>query len=583
MKKLLIIVLVLGLVSCKKSGGFLDNQSVGITESQVFTDSARTMQFLIRIYADMGFSFNKGRWSSHGNTELSTDDAEYSFSGVTQCAVALYNGTLSPLIYYSDAQLTQLQDFWNVPYANIRRVNLLLSKLPTTPLSPAVQTRVKGEIKFLRAWYYSQLLISFGGVPNIEDQVFGIDDIINLPRSNFGELVTYLSKELDEAAALLPAPNALAPAGYTPEDYGHITKGACMGLKSRILLYAASPLFNGGSIATDEKVKTVVSYPTYDVKYWQAAADAAKAVINSGYYSLYEDNVTAAGYGFFKVFLLRINSEYILPFNRPANKDMESYYNPSTRGGSKYGMPSENLVRCFPMRNGKDIADPTSGYDPANPYLNREPRFYNSIIYNTSLYWLNSSNSKQPVLTFEGSGTADAFLAGSTTGYFTRKMCDDNTSQGGGANTERCWPLLRYAEIILNYAEAVNELGQVELAVEQINLLRKRAGILPGADNRYGIKSGIVQADMRDLIRNERRVELAFEDHRWHDIRRWKIAVAVNNGANTVMRITRSGTTYIYNPQPSIRKHVFRPEMYLLPVPDQEIRKMPLMVQNPGW
>src|SRR5688572_23074760 len=153
MKKILLAGLILScFFSCKKASDFLENKTTGITEEQVFSDSILTTQFLSRMYSDLGFSFLKGRWSTHGNTEQATDDAEYNFSGTAQAAVVLYNGMISPTIYNS---VTILRDFWNVPYANIRRANLLIAKLPGTPLSPAMQSRFKGEARFLRAYYYT--------------------------------------------------------------------------------------------------------------------------------------------------------------------------------------------------------------------------------------------------------------------------------------------------------------------------------------------------------------------------------------------------------------------------------------------
>jgi starch-binding outer membrane protein, SusD/RagB family len=591
MKKALIIILVIaGLVACKKSSDFLDGQAITLDETQVFSDSARTMAFLTGIYADVGFSFTKGRWDSHGNTEQATDDAEYTLSGTGQAAVILYNGSISPTAYAAQGRLL---DFWNLPYTNIRRVNLLLSKLSSTPLSPALQDRVKGEALFLRAWYYVQLMICFGGVPNVGDNVYGKDDIINLPRETFADLVKYISDELDDAADLLPVT-------YAAEiDYGRITKGACLALKSRALLYAASPLFNGGSTSNNPAVTPLVSYPATNISYWQAAADAATAVINAGIYSLVVDNTTAPGYGFYNVFLQRVNTEYIFGLYRAPNRDFEGYYNPNTRGGSSNrSLPTQNLVDCFPMKNGLQPFNPdgtvnaASGYSDTNPYVNREPRFNYSIIYNTSLYTNNSGSNLSPVYTFvNGTGTipaptqtADAFGAGTTTGYFSRKMCDVTISANSGANTNRAWPLIRYAEILLNYAEAINETGQTALAYPRIIELRQRAGIDAGIDNLYGLKTNMTVSEMREVIRNERRIELAFEDHRWHDIRRWKIAMVTNNQFNKVMRITKnSNGTYTYQRLESIRRHNFRPEMHLLPIPDPEIQKMPAMLQNPGW
>lgn len=591
MKKALIIISVMAsLAACKKSSDFLDGQAITLNETQVFSDSARTMAFLTGIYSDIAFSFTKGRWDSHGNTEQATDDAEYTLSGTGQAAVILYNGSISPTAYNAQGRLL---DFWNLPYTNIRRANLLLLKLPGTPLSAALQARVKGEAKFLRAWYYTQLIICYGGVPSVGDNVYGKDDIINLPRETFSSIVDYISDELDEAAGLLPTvyPNDI--------DYGRITKGACLALKSRLLLYAASPLFNGGSTTTDPQLVPLVSYPAASTSHWQAAADAAKVVMNSGTYSLSVDNVTAPGYGFYNVFLQRVNPEYILGFYRPPNRDFEGYYNPRTRGGSSNrSLPTQDLVDCFPMKNGLQPLNPdgtvniASGYTESNPYLNREPRFNYSIIYNGSLYTNNSGSNLSPVYTFvNGAGTIpaptqtnDAFGSGTTTGYFSRKMCDVTISANSGSNTNRAWPLIRYAEILLNYAEAINETGQTALAYPILVQLRERAGIDAGLDGLYGLKAGMTVAEMREVIRNERRIELAFEDHRWHDIRRWKIAMVTNNQYNRVMKITKnSNGTYTYERTQSIRRHNFRPEMYLLPIPATEVQKMPAMLQNPGW
>jgi hypothetical protein len=576
MKKIILsLLLVSFLFSCRKSSDFLDNQSTALNETIVFTDSARTMSFLAGIYSDLGYSFSKGRWDSHGNTEQATDDAEYNYSGTGQKAVVLYNGTGSPTNF-------PFTEFWNTPYTNIRRVNLLLTKLSSTPLSSALQSRVKGESRFLRAWFYSQLLVSFGGIPVVGDNVFGIEDIINLPRTSFANCVDYIARDLDTAASLLPQ--------VYPEDidYGRITKGACLALKSRVLLYAASPLFNGGAITTDAAIAPVVSYPTYSVAHWQAAADAADAVIKTGSYSLVVDN-SVPGLGFNNMFLQRVNPEYILGFYRPANRDMEVFYNPPSRGGQKNTQPTQNLVDCFPMKNGlaplnaDGTVNAASGYDPNNPYVNRDPRFGFSITYNTALYFSTTTNSKIAVFTYLNA-TSDGFGVGTTTGYFSRKMCDDNISANSGANTNRAWPLIRYAEILLNYAEAINETGQTALAYPKMIELRQRAGIDAGGNGLYGLKAGMTVAEMREVIRNERHIELAFEDQRWHDIRRWKIAMVVSNQFNKVMRVIKNTNgTYSYERTESIRKHNFRPEMYLLPIPDAEIRKMPAMVQNPGW
>ncbi len=590
MKKILfLLVLLSSLQACKKQNSFLDGQAITLSEELVFSDSARTMAFLTGIYSDIAFSFNKGRWDSHGNTEQATDDAEYTLSGVAQIAVILYNGSISPTTYNTRGIVG---DFWNTPYFNVRRVNVMLEKLPSTPLSAGLQSRVKGEILFLRAWYYTQLLIAYGGVPIVGDKVYAKDDLINLPRETFANTVKYISEELDKAAALLPE-------SYLNDiDYGRVTRGACLALKSRALLYAASPLFNGGCIIPGHPAEAIVSYPTANNSYWQAAADAANAVIGTGDYSLMVDNVTKPGYGFYNVFLQRVNPEYIFGYYRAPNRDFEGYYNPPSRGGStNRSLATQDLVDCFPMKNGlrplnaDGSVNVASGYSETNPYVNRDPRFNYSIIFNASNYF-NNSGGLSPVYTFiNGTGTIpapvatnDQFGSGTSTGYYSRKMCDSMISNNSSANTNRAWPLIRYAEILLNYAEAINETGQTALAYPKLIELRQRAGIDPGANNLYGLKASMTKEEMREVVRNERRIELAFEDHRWHDIRRWKIAMVTNNQFNKVMRITKnSNATYTYQRMESIRRHNFRPEMYLMPLPDAEINKMPAMLQNPGW
>ena len=601
-----IIALSILVVSCTKTD-FLENQTTALNESQVFTDSSRIIQFLNGIYAQgtfgsssdlyrgIGFEFNKRRWETHGNQETSYDDAEYSFSAATRPSVMLYQGTFSATNYGSNPKAT---DAWTVPYSNIRKCNLLLANVDNSPLSSAFKSRIIGEAKCLRAWYYMQLLIVYGGVPNVGDAVYGIEDLINVPRQNFSDLVDYISNELDSASNLLPIPGVpFTSGGYYDADYGHVTKGTAMGLKSRLLLYAASPLFNGGAIskATVEQIP-LVSYPSYDVGRWKKAADAALAVINSKYYSLNVDN-SKPGLGFYLLFLQRTNPENIFFVTRPLGRDFESYYLPSTRSGANNSRPTQDIVDAFPMKNGKSISDITSGYDPQKPYINRDPRFNYSIIFNGSKFQSNGS-AQDFIWTFTGTGqSGDAFSTGGNTGYFCRKMCDSTITGSVGASHSCDWPLMRYAEILLNYAEAVNEIGQPAIAYPYLKSLRARAGIDAGNDGMYGMKQSMSINEMRSFIQNERRIELAYEDQRWNDIRRWKIAMTLYNGKpngyNRVMHPIRVGTTgslqtgvglvFNYQIENTIRQHVFRDEMYLLPIINDEIRKMPAMLQNPGW
>ncbi len=580
MKKIYILLSsVILLTACKKNG-FLDNKTNNaLNEASVFSDSIRTMSFLTRIYDDEPFAWQKtrGTWEN-GSTEQATDDSEYSLMNPARRPRILYESS------YNADTFPFFTEFWQTPWDNIRRVNLLLSHLPTTPLNPSTQKRVRAEARFLRAWFYHNLIINFGGVPIIKDQVFGITDIVNPPRNTFSDCVDYIVKELDDAALDLPV-------SYDGNDYGRVTKGAAMAVKARTLLYAASPLFNGNtwpSPSSPDKA-ALAGYPTYSVARWQAAADAAKAVMGLGTYSLVVDNTNAArpGFGFYSMFLQRVNPEYIFYWNRGPNKDMENFYLPSSRNGSKYGTPTQNLVDAFPMNNGKAITDPTSGYDPKNPYVGRDPRFGFSVLYNGSNYFSLSANAQAPVFTYEGA-SPDGFVQNASTtgptGYYARKMCDENLAANSSGNTNRGWPLIRYADVLLMYAEAINETGQTELAYPPLQQIRMRAGILPGTDGNYGIKLGMTVADMRAFIQNERRVELMYENQRWDDVRRWKIAMVTQNGYNKLMDITKNANgTYNYRIINSLFLHIFHENNYILPIPTSEIRKAPALIQNPGW
>ncbi|HEX8349717.1 MAG TPA: RagB/SusD family nutrient uptake outer membrane protein, partial [Hymenobacter sp.] len=279
MKKLLFFFLSVAAVftACQKDD-FLEPKTNILTEDSVFTDSIRTMGFLGRVYGDMSYAYYKGRWNGTSSTEVATDDAEFRYNGTHQPAVQLYNGSISALNF-------SVGESYDVPWRNIRRVNLFLQKLPTTPLSGKAKTRLAAEARFLRAWFYQTMLNHFGGMPLIGDKAYGPDEVIDLPRNTYAECVDYIVSELDDVAKILD-PNNTAILPYTELDYGRITKGACMALKSRLLLQAASPLFNGQSEAKDPELLKIVAYPTYSQSHWQRAADAAKAVMDSRLYSL---------------------------------------------------------------------------------------------------------------------------------------------------------------------------------------------------------------------------------------------------------------------------------------------------------
>lgn len=550
------------LVSCGKKNFLDQTETTNLDEQTVFSDSARTVAFLTNIYIDIGFAESATRFGN-GGLDASCDEAEPQKSATVTTSVQFATGTVNPSIISADA--------WNTPYTNIRRVNQLLKHLPGSPIPSHIRNVMSAEARFLRAWYYADLLKHYGGIPLIGDSVYKVEDKIPAVRNSYKECVDYIVSECDAAAAVLPLVRIR-------EDYGRASGGAAMALKARVLLYAASPLFNGGGI---NKADAATCYPDNVPERWKLAADAAAAVMNTAAYSLNEDNSTAPGYGFYKVFTLRVNTEYILAKMQGGNRELESAWQPPSRNGAQGGFPYQDFVDAFGMANGKAITDPSSGYDPANPYSNRDPRLAYSVIRDQTPL-IQNTGLKEPVNIFlgpDGKGVSqDAVHAGTPTGYYTNKMLDENIAANFIHGSQRCFPLMRYAEVLLNYAEAQNEYaGPVAEVYNAVALVRKRAGLLP-----YELPAGLSKEQMREAIHAERRVELAFEGHRFWDVRRWKIAAQTENKQMTGMEVRRNGATVTYTIFP-VRKHNFRDAMYLWAIPQGETAKSPELKQNPSW
>jgi hypothetical protein len=413
-----------------------------------------------------------------------------------------------------------------------------------------------GEMKALRAYSYFRLISLYGGVPLIT-KPFTLNDEFSVPRNTYDECLNFVVNELDEAAGLLPLT-------YSAKDKGRITKGAALAIKSRALLYAASPLNN----------------PNNDQSKWQKAADAAKAVIDLNQYSLYSD--------YKGLFLEKAlyNSEIIWsrPFNNVVDPEpipsygaliLELFLYPNGYSGYSQVDPLQNLVDQYETVNGKLPKDDPS-YDPQNPYINRDPRFYASILYN------GASFKGRPVETFLPKGKDSpegiAPLNAGITGYFVRKFLDENITNPSASNAGNTpWTFFRYAEILLNYAEAKYFLGDEATCRDYINKVRSR----PGVNMPPVTESG---AALLARLQHERQIELVFEEHRYFDVRRWKIAPQVLNADAQKIVITRDATTGVDNYSvKTFQTRDFTDKNYLLPIPQSEIDKDPSLTQNQGY
>ena len=568
------LVCVMVFIACRKSD-FLDQTvTSNLNEESTFTDSANSIAFLNQIYVDIGFTQDPRRFGASGTfagLDAASDEAEgpnaSSSNGFIQFATASVNPTVVP------------DDAWAIPWKNIRAVNVFLRNLPRVPFSAQQKETSQAEARFLRAWYYAMMLQHYGGVPLIGDSVYTTSTPINATRRTYQECVDYILSECDYASSRLPNTQ-------TGTQYGRISRGICLALKSRLTLFAASPLFNSGGIAGSGALASIVAYPDADNNRWKRAVDAATAVIGLNAYSLFYDSTSIPGekgYGFQLMFAERFRPEFILSRMMGENKYLEGLWDVPSRGGGIGAFAYQEMVDAFPMSNGRPITDPASGYDPLHPYNNRDPRLNYTIIHDSTLRPVFGANAPSPVLLYTNTAanppvasSGDAVFKGTPTGLYIYKMVDRFTINNGLATSKRVLPLIRYAEILLNYAEAQNEFsGPDQTVYDAVEAIRRRAGLRP-----FNLPAGMNREQMREAIQQERRIELAYEGHRFFDVRRWKIAENTENKLMHGMEVRRNGSTVTYHPF-DVRQHRFTPAMYLWPLPLREISKSPELAQNP--
>ncbi|MEN7550161.1 RagB/SusD family nutrient uptake outer membrane protein [Rapidithrix thailandica] len=524
------LAITLGAWSC--SGDFLEKKPLDkLSDAAVWNDLSLIETFVNDIYNNLPSGFDRGWYMLASGT----DDAENSYAW--PASQAFNRGDYYPSNY-------PLSGTWSNAYAAIRKTNIFLERIDEVEGNEEWKKRLTGEVKFLRAFYYFELTKFYGGVPLITKSLT-LDDDLSISRNTYEECLTFIISELDEAAELLPE-------AYGTADLGRATKGAALGIKGRALLYA-------------EK--------------WDESAAASKAVIDLGVYSLFEDyegifhaeNDNNAEVVFDKQFQEPDYGHWGQLFNLPKN-------HPGGRGWGGTN-PTQELVDMYEMTDGNLYQD-SPLYDPAKPYENRDPRFYASVFYDGVMF------GGAPVQSRVG-GTSGIGSHGDATktGYYMRKFMEeeragDAESVAAGNN----WIIMRYAEILLNYAEAKNESeGAVSDVYEAVNLVRARVNMPP-------LPGGLSKEEMREKIRHERRIELAFEEHRFWDVRRWKIAENVLNGKIHGVRIGPNGelSGQDANGKPYGRIEVesrnFDPSKhYLFPIPQSEIEKNSNMEQNPGW
>jgi len=463
---------------------------------------------------------------------------------------------------------------WGHLYSLIRKCNVFLQDAAANQGSytAAWYAQRVAEVKFLRAFFYTYLYTNYGGVPVITTPLDNLNGSeLFYPRSTIDQTEAFIETDLNAAAAILPVAQSSA-------DLGRPTKGAALTLKGWVQLFYASPLINTSN----------------DLSRWSNAAATNLSVMNLGVYSLFNPAGDTAAYKDQFLAKNNWNSEQIFckAYALPGKgHKREGVLGPVIVNGGEQAWgniaPTQNLVDDYQMDNGLPITDPNSGYNPQKPYVGRESRFYQSIVYDGSTWQGEIWESR-----IGGNNQIDLGSSSdiSNTGYNGRKTLDESingqTSLGTSPNTSN-YSFYRYAEVLLSYAEAQNEaVGPDASVYSAINAIRARVALpaLPG---------GLSQQAMRTDIRRERRLELTFEDKRWYDIRRWDIttkpgpngypASGVLTSPEYGMVITKSSSgTLIYTPTVVFRNN-FSEYMNLLPISQSVLSQNTKLTQNPGY
>lgn len=550
MKRIKLFIIVGLLTFFMGSCNYLDYSEVSyLHEENVFSDWNRTQNFLADIYSRLPLGFTP---VGGAMTESATDDAEFvlDYSSVQK----FNDGSWSPIL--------NLDDQWANMYAGIRAVNLFLNEVKGRTFDAYKYTdnyadkmaqfnNYPQEARFLRAFFYLQLIQRYGDVPLVKSVLTDAEANAVSP-SSFDDIVSFIVSECNEIIPLLP----VTYVGFTSaQETGRVRRGAAMALKARTLLYAASPLHN----------------PSGTAQKWIDAAKAAKDLINAGTFSL-EAN--------YNNFLNNVTSPELILDRREGNQNYFEVANfpVGYEGGNTGNCPTQNLIDAYEMRtNGLNISDPSSGYSPANPYLNRDPRFALTILYNTSTF------KSKAVECWIGGANAYPKTNATKTGYYLKKYVIEGVSLDPNSTSTRQhnWVLFRYGEVLLNYAESMNEAYGPEdastlgmTALQAVNLIRTRAKmpVFP---------AGLTKDQFRLKLQNERRIELAFEGQRFWDIRRWKIGSSTKNIYG--MDITKNTDgTFTYTKK-LFESRIYEDKMNLYPIPLSEIYKNNKLKQNSGW
>lgn len=598
-KAFLIVAAILTIVSCD----VLNKKPLDtISEDNVFNDATFLQNYVYNVYNGIKPPWSPGTGGYLGLTDIGVyaPDTHNRSGGFRNYS----EGLMSP------DNITDLTDIWAQEYYHIKNANIFFEKIEGSQINAELLDPMRGEVHLLRAWMYFELIRTYGGVPIITSS-FELDaENFDVERNTYDECAQFVLDECESAISLLP--ETAAP--------GKLSQAAAMGLKARMLLYMASPLHN----------------PTNDLSKWQAAEVATKAVIDLGY-TLHETHADL----FFQPIK---EDETIYGRTFTAGSRIPDWgYNydfwPSGFDARQRVMPTQTFINMFQLTNGEYpyledgvTVNPASGYDPQNPNVNRDPRYYDYILYPGAgpvniidgakstqrlyEYWEDANPNPNNDPPYENPNKVDPFngqelfdfgrdsktywVKGLTpfhwrvqTGYTFRKLLDFNGPRASfDFDYSQSTPFMRLAEFYLNYAEIQIALGNEDIAREYINRVRSRPSV-----NMPDITS--TGDDLVRDYRNERAIELHLEDSRFYDLVRWKAGPGYIDNypirGLTSVTMDWSGAqegdatgvfSFEYGAVPDVDERVPWPgdHYYLFPIPQEEIKRSNNKIeQNPGY
>lgn len=556
MIKMKLKYIIFGLFVCLlASCDFMDcDESSDYAEGDIFTSYNRTKQMVTHIYSFLPNGFCNIDGAMH---EAATDDAVHVYG--TSKIQRFVDGTWSPN--------RTVDEVWSKYYEGIRSANLYLTESEGQTFEEWKYSdqydkwmqnfeNYQYEVRFLRAFFYFELAKRYRNVPLVT-KVLTVDEANHVEQSSFEEVTDYIVNECAEIAYKLPVDYS----GFADKEDGRITRGAALALKARVLLYKASPL-----------------YSAHDDEKWKNAAKAAYEIIGQASALKYKLGDYAA------LFSATNSAEAENILVRPVGETgsfEQSNFPMGVKGGKTSTCPTENLVSAYEMQDGSAF-DWNNEEMRKNPYANRDPRLTLTIAYN-GMSWPQS-----PLEIWEGGANALPINNATLTGYYLKKYVNNDISFESGApvtEAHHCWVLFRYGEVLLNYAEAmVNAFGDPTYkegtlmpmsALEAVNLIRKRTSV-----NMPEFPATLSPDEFLKRLKNERRIELAFEGHRFWDVRRWKELDSTKNIYG--VSVKKQNNVVIYGKQ-QIATRVVKDNMYFYPISNEEIFINKNLDQNTGW